>query len=120
MESAVRFAFEDGLPVEDAAAIIGRPMGIPKTGVFGLMDLVGIDLQPHVAASMLATLPDKHLYRDIHQPSPFIDQMIETGFTGRKGKGGFYRLNTESGKRVKESIDLKTGEYHPSLSLIHI
>ncbi|GIT47727.1 MAG: hypothetical protein Ct9H300mP13_5230 [Gammaproteobacteria bacterium] len=39
--------------------------------------------------------------------------MIETGFTGRKGKGGFYRLNTESGKRVKESIDLKTGEYHP-------
>ncbi|GIT47728.1 MAG: hypothetical protein Ct9H300mP13_5240 [Gammaproteobacteria bacterium] len=59
MESAVRFAFEDGLTVEEADAIIGRPMGIPKTGVFGLMDLVGIDLQPHVAASMLATLPEK-------------------------------------------------------------
>ena len=114
MESAVRFAFEDGLTVEEADAVIGRPMGIPKTGVFGLMDLVGIDLQPHVAASMLATLPEKDLYRDIHQPSPFINQMIETGFTGRKGKGGFYRLNTESGKRVKESIDLETGEYHPS------
>ena len=114
MESAVRFAFEDGLTVEEADAIIGRPMGIPKTGVFGLMDLVGIDLQPHVAASMLATLPERDLYRDIHQPSPFIDHMIETGFTGRKGKGGFYRLNTESGKRVKESIDLETGEYHPS------
>ena len=114
MESAVRFAFEDGLTVEEADAIIGRPMGIPKTGVFGLMDLVGIDLQPHVAASMLATLPEKDLYRDIHQSSPFINQMIETGFTGRKGKGGFYRLNTESGKRVKESIDLETGEYHPS------
>ena len=114
MESAVRFAFEDGLTVEEADAVIGRPMGIPKTGVFGLMDLVGIDLQPHVAASMLATLPEKDLYRDIPQPSPFINQMIETGFTGRKGKGGFYRLNTESGKRVKESIDLETGEYHPS------
>ena len=114
MESAVRFAFEDGLTVEEADAVIGRPMGIPKTGVFGLMDLVGIDLQPHVAASMLATLPERDLYRDIHQPSPFIDHMIETGFTGRKGKGGFYRLNTESGKRVKESIDLETGEYHPS------
>ena len=114
MESAVRFAFEDGLTVEEADAIIGRPMGIPKTGVFGLMDLVGIDLQPHVAASMLATLPEKDLYRDIHQSSPFINQMIETGFTGRKGKGGFYRLNTESGKRVKESIDLETGEYQPS------
>ena len=42
MESAVRFAFEDDLTVEDADAVIGRPMGIPKTGVFGLMDLVAV------------------------------------------------------------------------------
>ena len=27
----------------------GRPIGVPKTGVFGLLDLVGIDLMPHVA-----------------------------------------------------------------------
>ena len=114
MESAVRFAFEDDLTVEDADAVIGRPMGIPKTGVFGLMDLVGIDLQPHVAASMLATLPDNDLYRDIHQRSPFIEQMIENGYIGRKGKGGFYRLNTEGGHRIKESIDLKTGQFQPS------
>ena len=40
--------------------------------------------------------------------------MIADGYTGRKGKGGFYRLNTEGGKRVKELIDLKTGNYAPS------
>jgi len=114
MESAVRFAFEDELTVEEADAIIGRPMGIPKTGVFGLMDLVGIDLQPHVSSSMLSTLPEKDMYRDIHRESDFIDRMIREGYTGRKGKGGFYRLNTDSGKRVKESVDLKTGEYSPS------
>jgi 3-hydroxyacyl-CoA dehydrogenase len=38
--------------------------------------------------------------------------MIETGYTGRKGKGGFYRLNTAGGQRVKEAIDLATGDYH--------
>ena len=32
----------------------GRPMGVPKTGIFGLLDLVGLDLMPHVARSLLA------------------------------------------------------------------
>ncbi len=39
--------------------------------------------------------------------------MISEGYTGRKGKGGFYRRNKSSGKTVKEAIDLKTGEYRP-------
>src|SRR6185295_11821734 len=34
--------------------------------------------------------------------------------TGRKGKGGFYRLNRTDGARVKEAIDLRTGEYRPA------
>ncbi|MBY0354823.1 MAG: enoyl-CoA hydratase/isomerase family protein, partial [Rickettsiales bacterium] len=34
------------------------------------------------------------------------------GDTGRKGKGGFYRLNkTADGKKTKETLDLKTGQY---------
>ena len=111
MESAVRFAIEDGFTVEEADAIVGRPMGIPKTGIFGLMDLVGIDLQPHVQRSMLALLPDKDLYRDLYQPSELVDQMIAEGYTGRKGKGGFYRLNRAGGKKVKEALDLETMAY---------
>ena len=46
---------------------------------------------------------------------PLLTKMIADGYTGRKGKGGFYRLNTEGGKRVKESIDLKTGAYATSV-----
>ncbi|MEZ5478820.1 MAG: 3-hydroxyacyl-CoA dehydrogenase family protein [Thiolinea sp.] len=42
--------------------------------------------------------------------------MISEGYTGRKGKGGFYRLNREGGKKVKESINLQTGDYAPSRS----
>jgi 3-hydroxyacyl-CoA dehydrogenase len=31
-------------------AVIGRPMGVPKTAVFGLLDLVGIDLSCRMSA----------------------------------------------------------------------
>ena len=36
------------LSVEEADAVFGRPMGIPKTGVFALYDLIGIDLMQDV------------------------------------------------------------------------
>ncbi len=114
MGVAVRFAFEDNLTVEEADSVIGKPMGIPKTGIFGLLDLVGIDLQPHVEHSMLSTLPEDDMYRDIHRPSPFIEKMIANGYTGRKGKGGFYRLNRTGDKKIKEALNLQTNEYHPA------
>ena len=112
MGVAVRFAFEDGITVEEADAIIGKPMGIPKTGIFGLLDLVGIDLQPHVERSMLSLLPEGDMYRDIHRRNEFIEKMIADGYTGRKGKGGFYRLNRSGGGKIKEALDLSSGEYH--------
>ena len=38
--------------VEEADAVSAAPVGIPKSGVFGLLDLVGIDLIPKVTTSM--------------------------------------------------------------------
>ena len=54
---ATQKAYDLGLSVEEADAIVGRPMGIPKTGIFGLMDLTGIDLKDHVLGSMASLLP---------------------------------------------------------------
>ena len=90
-------------------------MGIPKTGVFGLLDLVGLDLMPHVAKSLLATLPPDDAYRAIHRDPELFGRMIAEGYTGRKGKGGFYRVNKAGGGRVKEAIDLATGSYRPTV-----
>jgi 3-hydroxyacyl-CoA dehydrogenase len=116
LQVAIAAAFDMGLTVDEADAVVGRPMGVPKTGVFGLMDLVGIDLMPHVAASMLATLPEHDAYRRVFKEIPLIKKMIADGLTGRKGKGGFYRLaRRDGGARVKESIDLRTGQYAPSV-----
>ncbi len=114
MQSAVVAAQEMGLGVEEADAVVGRPMGIPKTGVFGLLDLVGLDLMPHVDRSLTAALPRDDAYHRVRRDQPLMAKLIAEGYTGRKGKGGFYRLNTAGGQRVKEAIDLGTGAYHPA------
>src|SRR3546814_677129 len=41
LQCAVVEAIERGLTVEEADAVMGRPLGIPKTGLFGRLDLVG-------------------------------------------------------------------------------
>ncbi len=106
-------AFNLGLSVEEADAVMSAPFGIPKTGVFGLLDLVGLDLIPHIMESM-KQLPEKDAFYEINQMPELFTQMIADGYIGRKGKGGFYRLNTSEGKRVKESINLESGEYSKS------
>jgi 3-hydroxyacyl-CoA dehydrogenase len=103
-----------GLTIEEADAIISVPFGIPKTGIFGLLDLVGLDLMPHVIKSMNRALSKGDAFLEINQIPPLLEKMIAKGYTGRKGKGGFYRLNKVKGKRVKEGIDLNTGNYHLS------
>ncbi len=105
LTASIRYAVDQKVPVELADAILSKPVGIPKTGVFGLIDLVGIDLMPHLAQSLLSTLPQEDDYRRIYKDYEFINGMIKAGYTGRKGKGGFYRLNLEAGK-VKEAYDI--------------
>lgn len=114
IQAALNAAFDLGITVEQADAIAGKPMGVPKTGVFGLVDLVGIDLMPYLQKSLTSTLPADDPYQAIARPAPLIDRMIADGYTGRKGKGGFYRLNRDAGKR-KEAIDLSTGDYRPAI-----
>ncbi len=111
---SINGAFDFDLTVEEADAITGRPMGLPKTATFALMDLVGIDLLPLLSQSLLATLPPDDPYRAVQKDQPLVTRMIEDGYTGRKGKGGFYRINREGGGKVKEAINLKTGEYAPA------
>jgi len=89
-------------------------MGIPKTGVFGLVDLVGLDLSRHVSRELAAALPKQDAYHGVKRDLPLFETLIADGYTGRKGKGGFYRLNKMDGERVKEAIDLATGEYSPA------
>ena len=114
MQIAMTEAFNMKLSVEEADAVFGRPMGIPKTGVFGLYDLIGIDLMADVLKSFIKELPESDPFQPVAREMPLVKKLIETGYTGRKGKGGFYRMNKEGGKKILEAINLETGEYSPS------
>jgi 3-hydroxyacyl-CoA dehydrogenase len=113
---AVREAIEQNVSIEVADAVMSKPVGIPKTGVFGLIDLVGIDLMPHLANSLLSTLPEHDDYRRVYKDFPFIDQMIKAGYTGRKGKGGFYRIDPTSKSKTKQALKLTPDSFDENSS----
>ena len=114
MQIAMTEAFKMKLSIEEADAIFGRPMGIPKTGIFGLYDLIGIDLMADVLKSFIKELPKNDKFHEVAKEIPLVKKLIETGYTGRKGKGGFYRINKTSGTKVIEALNLETGEYSAS------
>ena len=114
MQIAMTEAFKMKLSVEEADATFGRPMGIPKTGIFGLYDLIGIDLMADVLKSFIKELPETDKFHEVAKEIPLVKKLIDTGYTGRKGKGGFYRINKTDDKKIMEALNLETGEYSPS------
>ena len=120
--TAVNAAMDLGLTVEEADALMGPAFGIPKTGVFGLVDLVGWDLMPLIGASLSANLPAQDAFHSAYRDDPRFTEMVNKGYTGRKGKGGFYRLNREGKEKRKQALDLETFTYRdlkkPSLTSV--
>ena len=114
MQVAMTEAFKMKLSIEEADAVFGRPMGIPKTGVFGLYDLIGIDLMADVLKSFIKELPKQDPFQEVAKEIPLVKKLIETGYTGRKGKGGFYRMNKANDQKILEAINLVSGDYSPS------
>ena len=114
MQVAMSDAVSMGLTVEEADAVFGRPMGIPKTGVFALYDLIGIDLMSDVLKSFKKELDPKDEFQKVIDDLPVIKDLINKGYTGRKGKGGFYRINKNNGKKTLEALNLSSNEYSSS------
>ena len=97
-----------GLTVEQADAVMGRPMGIPKTGVFGLYDLIGLDLMQDVSRSLRAALPAEDPFQAVADGIPVTHTLVDEGRTGLKGGGGFYRTLPDG---TRQAVDLVSGQY---------
>ena len=94
-------AMRNALTIEQADALMGRPMGIPKTGVFGLYDLIGIDLMVDVIASLRSILPEGDAFHAVGGENAMISAMIADGFTGNKGRGGFYMTGDDGSEMAR-------------------
>lgn len=94
--------------VEEVDAIVGRPMGRPKSAAFGTADIVGLDTFVHVAQNCYDSLPEDP-ERDVFKTPDSIRKMVEMGLKGRKAGGGFYKKEG----RDLFAIDTKTLTYRP-------
>ncbi len=110
IQCALHAAFELGLSPLEADALFGRPMGIPKTGVFGLYDLIGIDLMSDVVQSLVNILPESDAFHAEAAKIPLMTRMVENGQTGNKQGKGFYR----DGDNGREVLNLEHGAYQPA------
>ena len=108
MAMAAREAMRLGLTPQQADAV-NAAFGIPRTGVFGLFDLIGIDLVPHVWGSLHRSLPlDDAFQRFDVTADPMFRNLIAQGRYGRKNGAGFYRKAADGSR---EMLDLATGDY---------
>lgn len=115
MFRAITETIERNIKIQEVDALLGTPIGFPKEGIFGLLDLVGIGIIPLVTESLLKTLADDDPFRqfDHDKGLTLINGLLRDGRTGRNAtKGGFYRMEKlADGGRQKQVLDLNTGDY---------
>ncbi|RYE05874.1 MAG: 3-hydroxyacyl-CoA dehydrogenase/enoyl-CoA hydratase family protein [Rickettsiaceae bacterium] len=103
LELVVRRAISENLNPIIIDNIFNQLFGLPKTGIFGLYDLIGHDVLKLISVSLIKNLPSVDMYNDIYLSIPLIDHMLEAGLIGRKSESGFYRYK-KSDKTI-EVID---------------
>ncbi|MCA1933553.1 MAG: 3-hydroxyacyl-CoA dehydrogenase/enoyl-CoA hydratase family protein, partial [Calditerrivibrio sp.] len=105
---AFKHLVEMGMTVEEADSITGQAVGMPKTAIFKLADLVGNDTIMHIGKNSYNLLVNDE-ERDVYQIPEFLAKMIEKGMNGNKSKIGFY---TKKGNE-RFYLDINTLEYKP-------
>lgn len=113
LQTALLEAIDRQLSVEQCDAVM-QLFGTPKTGVFGLLDLIGLDLLPRILESFRQNLQSGDRLLGIATVPALLNDMLAQGLTGRKGQGGFYRLQPAAASKIKQAIDLHTGVFHSS------
>jgi 3-hydroxyacyl-CoA dehydrogenase len=117
IQTALHTAFRMGLSPEVADSIFGRPMGIPKTGVFGLYDLIGIDLMSDVAKSLVSILPQDDPFHAVSAEIPVMKRMIDKGLIGNKvPQGGFYQPADVAKGRSRKTLDFDSFAYREAVA----
>lgn len=101
-------AQQQGLSMETIDALMSKPVGLPPTGLYGLVDLVGLDIMDHVAKNLRANLPaDDDCVRFLDLPAA-EQAMLKAGQLGRKTGGGYYKmLKDADGNKSMEVFNLQ-------------
>ena len=111
-------ALDEGLNMETIDALMSGPVGLPPTGLYGLIDLIGLDVMDFVGKNLAINLPAGDVGADFTAFPKAEQAMLERGQLGRKSGGGFYRMQKlDDGSKKKETFDLKTGDWRDALTI---
>ncbi|MEO0036061.1 MAG: hypothetical protein RLZZ501_2084 [Pseudomonadota bacterium] len=113
LHHARRFRAE-GIGIERADALLSAPLGLPATGLYGLIDLIGLDVMALVGRNLAANLPGDDAGRAFTRFPAEEAALLARGQFGRKSGGGFYRvLKGADGQKSREVFDLETQVWRP-------
>jgi 3-hydroxyacyl-CoA dehydrogenase len=116
--AAKPFLAADGpgpLDQETIDAALGAPLGLPPTGLYGLSDLIGLDVLALIGDNLAESLPDGDPFHTATSLPELERQMFERGQLGRKSGGGFTRVTKDpDGAKHREVFDLVTAQWRPA------
>ena len=109
-----KIAIEGDYTVEEVDLITGPLIGLPNSGSFRLLDIVGLDVWSSVGTNLYHAVPEDP-WRDRFLMPELHTKMTERGWLGEKSGQGFYK---RVGKEKEiHAIDLHTFEYHPAVKV---
>ncbi|HOR93221.1 MAG TPA: 3-hydroxyacyl-CoA dehydrogenase/enoyl-CoA hydratase family protein [Spirochaetota bacterium] len=109
--TAMKLLESENITIDEADAIMGPAMGRPKTAIFKLSDMVGLDTIHHLAENSYQLL-EKDERREVYKVTPWFNKMVENKWLGDKTKQGFYKKEkTPDGKRLSLVLDPVKMEY---------
>ena len=108
------------MKVEEVDAIGGPLIARPKTSVFKLQDLVGIDTGEKVSQFVFSNVKNDEYIDSLsgYETPKYISFLLENKFLGNKTKKGFYERTKEkdaNGKTIYNALNLETLEYEKAI-----
>ena len=101
-----------GISLEEIDSLLKKPIGLPPTGLYGLIDLIGLDVMHSAGKNLATNLPDN----DAGLPFTKLPSEEQNLFNNKQleeKQGRFYRIKKlDSGEKVKETFDLDNGEWN--------
>ncbi|MEX1019408.1 MAG: 3-hydroxyacyl-CoA dehydrogenase NAD-binding domain-containing protein [Litorilinea sp.] len=121
ISQTLEFAVERGYTVDEVDYLAGPLIGRPRSGLFRLLDVIGIDVMAQINRNLYTLIahdPDRDaLQAPLHTAA--WDTLIAAGHLGSKRGQGFYKTVTDDeGTRAFWTLDLQaaragTVDYHP-------
>ena len=115
--TALGYILDHDYTIEEADAIMGQLIGRPRTGMFRLQDLVGLDVSSAVGENLYGLIEHDES-REVLRHSKLRTlrtTQIERGRLGDKTGQGFYQKPARGAKGNILTLDLKSMEYRPRI-----